>query len=315
MSWQTLIEQQAQASTKSDGNSLIPLPGRRIIQVTGEEAKSFLQNLLTNDVNALQVNQSQLSGFCNPKGRLLSIFQLIRRQDDFLIVLPAELAEAISQRLNMFKLRSKVDIKLVDDQHVLGLIHKQDDSDPAETWQGTVTETGLIVRQPGQTPRSLLIADEQQIEALSQRLGEEWQLAPESLWQQHEIEAGLPNIFQDSKEAFTPQQVNLDLVGGVSFKKGCYPGQEVVARLHYLGKPSRRLFLGQLEGDTLPAANSAVLDEQGETLGHIVQAQFTDDDFIVCQLSMKLSAVGKAAFIGDQPLESVTPMVEEPDAD
>ncbi|MEC9313415.1 MAG: folate-binding protein, partial [Pseudomonadota bacterium] len=121
MSWHTLIEQQAQASTKSDGNSLIPLPGRRIIQVTGEEAKSFLQNLLTNDVNALQVNQSQLSGFCNPKGRLLSIFQLIRRPDDFLIVLPAELAEAISQRLNMFKLRSKVDIKLVDDQHILGL--------------------------------------------------------------------------------------------------------------------------------------------------------------------------------------------------
>lgn len=315
MSWQTLIEQQAQATTKSDGNHLIPLPGRRIIQVTGEEAKSFLQNLLTNDVNALQINQSQLSGFCNPKGRLLSIFQLIRREDGFLIVLPAELAEAISQRLNMFKLRSKVDIKLIEDQHVLGLIRWQDESDLAEIWHGKVTEEGLVIRQPGQTPRFLLIADEQNIKALSQYLNEQWQLAPERLWQQHEIEAGLPNIFPDSKEAFTPQQVNLDLAGGVSFKKGCYPGQEVVARLHYLGKPSRRLFLGSLKGTTLPGINSAVMDAEGETLGHVVQAQFTAEGAIVCQLSMKLSAVGKKALIDGHELESVTPLVEEPDAD
>ncbi len=315
MSWHTLIEQQPQATPKSHGNSLIPLPSRRIIQVTGEEAKSFLQNLLTNDVNALQINQSQLSGFCNPKGRLLSIFLLIRRQDDFLIVLPAALAESISQRLNMFKLRSKVDIKLVEDLHVLGQIHRQDEADSAEIWQGFVTEQGLIIRQPGQTPRSLLIADEQHIEALSQSLGEQWQLAPESLWQQHDIEAGLPNIFPDSKEAFTPQQVNLDLAGGVSFKKGCYPGQEVVARLHYLGKPSRRLFLGHLKGKTLPDINSAVMDAEGETLGHVVQAQFSANESIVCQISMKLSAVGKAALIGDQQLESITPLVEESDTD
>ncbi len=315
MNWHKLIEQQSKATPGSAGNSLIPLPGRQLIQITGEEAKSFLQNLLTNDVNALQINQSQLSGFCNPKGRLLSVFQLIRRQDDFLIVLPADLAEPISQRLNMFKLRSKADIKLLQQHHVLGLVHPQAEPGTGENWQGKIIDQGLVIRQPGQTPRSLLIADETNIEALSSWLDKDWHLAPESEWQQHEIEAGLPIVFADSKEAFTPQQINLDLAGGVSFKKGCYPGQEVVARLHYLGKPSRRLFLGRLDGNKLPDINSTVTGADGETLGHVVQAQFTPDQSIVCQLSMKLSAAGKSALIGDQELESVTAFVDEPDAD
>jgi folate-binding protein YgfZ len=314
MSWQKLIEQQSQSTSMTDGNSIIPLSGWRLIQVAGEEAKSFLQNLLTNDVNALQLNQSQLSGFCNPKGRLLAIFQLVRRQDDYLIVLPAELAETISQRLTMFKLRSKVEISLLENSHVLGLVHPGSEPGSTEVWQGQRIEEGLIIRQPGETSRSLLIADDKNIEALTHWLQQDWQIAPASLWQRLDIEAGLPMVFAESKEAFTPQQINLDLAGGVSFKKGCYPGQEVVARLHYLGSPSRRLFLGQLHANTLPGINSAVTDAGGETLGHVVQSQFSDEETIVCQLSMKLSAVGKTAMLGDQQIESLTPLATASDS-
>lgn len=315
MNWQELTEQQSQSSPNSEGNRIIPLPASRIIQVMGEEAKSFLQNLLTNDVNALQLNQSQLSGFCNPKGRLLSIFQLLRRENDYLIILPADLADAISQRLAMFKLRSKVDIKLLEDRYVLGLIHPSAALESTEIWQGQVCEAGLIILQPGETPRSLVIADEKNLHTLSGWLQNGWQLAPEAVWHRHDIEAGLPMVFAESKEAFTPQQVNLDLAGGVSFKKGCYPGQEVVARLHYLGKPSRRLFLGRLEGNSLPAINSVVTSTEGDTLGHVVQAQFDGEQTLVCQLSMKLSAAGKTAQIGNQVLTSLTAMVEEAETD
>jgi folate-binding protein YgfZ len=314
MNWQKLIEQQPQSASIIEGNSLIPLPGRQLIRIAGDEAQSFLQNLLTNDVNALQVNQSQLSGFCNPKGRLLAVFQLVRRQDDYLIVLPAELADAISQRLNMFKLRSKVEIGLLEGSHVLGLIHPQTGLGSAEAWQGHSIDEGLIIRQPGETSRSLLITEEKNVAALADWLKQDWQLVAASVWQCLEIEAGLPMVFAESRETFTPQQINLDLAGGVSFKKGCYPGQEVVARLHYLGSPSRRLFLGRLHDDTLPEINSEVTDADGATLGHVVQAQFSAEKTIVCQLSMKLSAIGKTALVGEQKVESLTPLAAEPDS-
>jgi hypothetical protein len=130
-----------------------------------------------------------------------------------------------------------------------------------------------------------------------------------------DIEAVLPMIFNDSKESFTPQQVNLDLVDGVSFKKGCYPGQEVVARLHYLGSPSRRLFLGSIQDTELPTINTAVTGENGETLGHVVQAQFTADNQILCQLTMKLSGLEKTAMLAGNEVESISALAEEPAAD
>jgi tRNA-modifying protein YgfZ len=315
MSWQTLLEQQAQyAPSGSDDHhrqTIIPLPGREIIRLAGEEAGSFLQNMLTNDVNALQVNQAQITGFCNPKGRLLAIFQLIRRQDDYLVILPAGLAEPISQRLNLFKLRSKVDISLMKESHVLGLVHPQADIGPAQQWQGKNIKQGLIVRQPGEEPRSLLIVDNNRIDLLSDWLNQGWSLAPEDHWQRLEIEAGLPMVFTESTEAFTPQQVNLDLIDGVSFKKGCYPGQEVVARLHYLGTPSRRLFLGVIQDSQLPGIHSAVTDSQGNTVGHIVQAQLAEAGRIVCQISLKLAALEDTVMCGDKEVISLTPLAAE----
>ena len=308
MSWKTLIEQQStlrQTIKVCEGQKcLIPLPGIKLIRVSGEEAGSFLQNLLTNDVNALQINDMQLSGFCNPKGRLLTVFQLIRRERDYLIALPADLAESISQRLTMFKLRSKVDITLTDTLHAVGLVN-------ASPLQKQETDAGLVIQQPGPPEHALMICDENQADNLSSWLDNDWQLGSEALWQILAIKAGIPMIFADSKEAFTPQQVNLDLVGGVSFKKGCYPGQEVVARLHYLGSPSRRMFLASLNSSQLPAINSPVLGENGDTLGHVVQAQFEPDNRILCQLSLKLSSLDKTARIDGQPLASIRALAED----
>lgn len=317
MSWLYLTEQQSQITYPSTeapaGQQLIPLPDVRLIQVAGGEAAAFLQNLLTNDVNALQVNQAQLSGFCNPKGRLLTIFQLIRREQDFLIALPADLAEAIAQRLTMFKLRSKVDITLVDDLHVLGLVNPESAIGPDTDWQGQETGQGLIIRQPDEPPRFLLIADQNGIREVAGWQEKGWQIGSDAYWQLLNIEAGLPMVFGDSKEAFTPQQVNLDLVDGVSFKKGCYPGQEVVARLHYLGSPSRRMFLGTIHDSQLPGVNSTVTDADGNTLGHVVQAQFASEGHIVCQLSMKLSGLEKTAMLAGNEVRSLTALAAEAD--
>lgn len=319
MSWQNLIQQQAEltnTTTATDNQALlIPIPDYRIITVAGDEAASFLQNLLTNDVNALNTHQAQLSGLCNPKGRLLAIFQLIRREQDYLIVLPAELADAIAQRLTMFKLRSKVDIAVSDSLVAVGIINPNNTlSDlPAEIMHGKQTEQGLLIKQASadNQERFLMICEHETTPILSDGLSQGWQLTSQALWQLLDIQAGIPTIYNDSKEQFTPQQVNLDLVGGVSFKKGCYPGQEVVARLHYLGSPSRRMFLGKLNGSDLPVANTAVVDDKGSTLGHVVQAQSVNDNGILCQLSMKLSGIESTALIDGVEVTNLAVLANE----
>jgi hypothetical protein len=115
-------------------------------------------------------------------------------------------------------------------------------------------------------------------------------------------------IFKSSQEAFTPQQVNLDLVDGVSFQKGCYPGQEVVARLHYLGKPSRRLFSAVLNGDNLPSPNTEVLSGNDDVLGHVVNAVKVGE-MIFCQLTLKLDQVDETGFVLGQAVEQLRPCV------
>lgn len=317
MSWQNLIQQQADLAKTifpdAKKPTLIPLPDQHIITVSGDEAAAFLQNLLTNDVKALNINHAQLTGLCNPKGRLLAIFQLVRREQDFLIVLPAELSAAIAQRLTMFKLRSKVDITVADSLVAVGVINpdKQLTNLPTAPLQGSQTESGLLIKQIDAHPGYLMLCEQNATSVLTDWLLNDWQLAPQAHWQLLNIEAGIPAIYNDSKEQFTPQQVNLELVGGVSFKKGCYPGQEVVARLHYLGSPSRRMFLAELGDRPIPAANTAVTDDQGAVTGHVVQAQVDADNRIRCQLSMKLSALETTLNIEGNNITKLTALADD----
>lgn len=315
MSLQNLIQQQVMAFPDQSKPAIAPLLDQRIITVSGDDAGSFLQNLLTNDVNALTTNQAQLNGLCNPKGRLLAIFQLIKREQDYLIVLPAELAEAIAQRLSMFKLRSKVDITIAESLVVLGIINPDSKVTdlPSMTMQGSKAGLGLMIKQAGKASRFLTICDKDNLVTPIEWLADDWQLTDQTYWQLLDIEAGLPAIFNNSKEQFTPQQVNLDIVGGVSFKKGCYPGQEVVARLHYLGSPSRRMFLAKMGSSELPHANDPVLDDEGKTLGHVVQAQTARDNTLLCQVSMKLSSLTTKAIIEGNAVAELIALATEDD--
>ncbi|WP_273270978.1 hypothetical protein [Methylophaga sp.] len=284
----------------------IALPSFSVIEVAGEEAESFLQNLLTNDIRTLTANTAQLSGFCNPKGRLLSLFYVIKREQDFLLVLAADLAESIAQRLNMFKLRSKVDITVSPELKVMGYLSQAPLTNQAtDFWSSVSLNDELTIYLPGHLHRYLVIS------AGETTIKEESQIGAENLWASADIEAGLPMVYLQSKEQFTPQQLNLDIVGGVSFKKGCYPGQEVVARLHYLGKPSRRLFLAQLKTVDIPEPNLEVADESGEVAGHVVRAAMLDSGTLICQLSLKLAAKDKKLFINNNEVSGLTALVED----
>lgn len=295
--WKTLLEKQAQLTALPDETLQLvcPLPAWGIINVTGEEAEAFLQNLLINDIKSLSNGHSQLSGFCTPKGRLLAIFWVIKRDENvFELILPQDQCAFVTQRLTMFKLRSKVAISVGENKRISGLI------------QCHLNEAITIDEQ-----RALLVETaDNSADLLDSMIGNGAVLAAETAWQFADMKAGIAMIFTNSREQFTAQQLNLDLIHAVSFKKGCYPGQEVIARLYYLGEPKRRLFMGQCRQSDMPVAGDEVFDNAGAVAGHVVQALQMDADTLLLQLSLKL-AESKSPIVmaGGQPVTDVTSLV------
>ena len=295
-SWQTIVEKQQKLTPKenSETPSFMPLSQLGVLHIGGDDAPSFLQNLLTNDVNALNINQSQLSGFCNAKGRLLALFLLIRRQETYQLVLPKIICTQLQQRLSMYVLRSKVTLSDESENLAcLGLIAPSNNS----VEQLTLSDNSY---QSISSNRYLCIIPHDQTDHLLANLEtQNWQLTSDKIWNLLDIESGLPIIYPETKEKFTPQQVNLDLIDGVSFSKGCYPGQEVVARLHYLGKPNRRMFMAQANTQNLPISGEIVTTISGDTAGHIVRSEIKDTNTIELLLSLKLSELDSDLFIED----------------
>jgi tRNA-modifying protein YgfZ len=232
-----------------------------VLRISGEDAAAFLHGQFTNDVQALAVDTAQWNGWCTPKGRLLATFLLARRKDDYLLLIPAEIAPAIAKRLTMFVLRSKVKIADVSADYARrGLIGAAGipgamrvmEKDGAIT-VGLDPQRAVVLAPPSQAPAANASADA-------------WELAS--------IHAGVPVVTTATQEAFVPQMANFELVGGVSFKKGCYPGQEIVARMQYRGGLKRRMARAHVAGGERPQPGDPVYSSAfGEqSAGTIVNA-------------------------------------------
>ncbi len=286
--------------------AMVPLPSLGLLQVSGDDARSFLQAQLTQDIATATDSRWTLAGYCNPKGRLFGLFTVIQSDAGFLLVTRRELLENLLKRLRMFVLRSKVSIDDVSDNYrCLGIVGdgplQRLEETAGSTPEGpfSMHQAGdlLVLNQPGELPRKLLIAPTEQLEELQQALQGTVGNAPEQLWWLTEIRAGIPAVTEGTRESFVPQQVNLELVGGVDFEKGCYPGQEIVARMHYLGKPSRRMYrmLAPLASD-VPAPGDKVTDGAGTSGGEVVLAAPGPD-------GTELLAVLKTGFQDRQDLQ------------
>ena len=220
-----------------------------LLAVTGDDATAFLHAQLTNDVQALPAGAAQWNGWCSAKGRLLAVFLLIKRADGYLLMLPAEIAAPIAKRLAMFVLRSKVKIADVTGQYVrLGVIGAGPDS-PAAPMQAA--ETDGVLRVALDAKRAVVIAPAAGGAPMPAT-------AAQDAWEASLIEAGIPNVYAATQDAFVPQMVNLELIGGVSFKKGCYPGQEIVARTQYRGILKRRMARAHVHSPTRPAPGQSL---------------------------------------------------------
>jgi folate-binding protein YgfZ len=222
---------------------IAPLPHLGVIQAQGEDAAHFLHNQLSNDVLLLPVGQSRLAAFCSAKGRMQASFVVIKTAPDtVLLVMSLDLLAQTLKRLSMFVLRAKVKLSDATGQWQLrGLLGDSARAvlDPSEPWQ-TVSSDGAhaVALYPavlGDTPvpRALWLGSP------SQALPADAELSAE-VWAWAEVMSGVTLVTQPLFEAFVPQMLNYESVGGVNFKKGCYPGQEVVARSQFRGTLKRR---------------------------------------------------------------------------
>ena len=227
-------------------NGTSPLPRLGVIQAQGEEAANFLHNQLTNDVLLLPVGQSRLAAFCNAKGRMQASFVLTKTAPDtVLLVMRHDLLAQTLKRLSMFVLRAKVKLNDASGQWQLrGLLGGSAKAvlDDAAPWQTVAVDGAHVVAlYPAvvadvQVPRALWLAP------AGSALPTGSEVTPE-VWSWSEVMSGVALVSQPVFEAFVPQMLNYESVGGVNFKKGCYPGQEVVARSQFRGTLKRRTAL------------------------------------------------------------------------
>lgn len=216
-----------------------PLTDYGLLRMTGEDASTFLQGQSTCDVHALEPGHSTLGAFCTPKGRVIATFRLLRDDAGFYLLLAADLAAVVLKRLRMYVLRSKVILEDVTAEHALfGLFGPSLDSLNFPETPGTWRATGDFLALRLETQRGLMIATAE----AAQRLAAQGLSAIDpTIWRLKTIEAGIPEVVAATREEFLPQMLNLDALGGIGWKKGCYTGQEIVTRTHYLGQVKRRM--------------------------------------------------------------------------
>ena len=253
----------AELAAARDATVISPLTHLSLIEFSGEDAKSFLHNQLTSDVNHLESASAQHSAWCTAKGRMLASFLLYRSGSSYRALLSADLLATTQKRLQMFVLRSKVVISDasvgnemigVSGPNAAATLTDAGLPAPSRLLEVAAFADGQVIRLDD--TRYLLTVTRAAATTLWTRLVASARPVGTPVWQWLDIESGIPLISEATKEAFIPQMINFDKIGGVSFHKGCYPGQEVVARTQYLGKVKRHLY--RIHADTVIAAGSPI---------------------------------------------------------
>jgi folate-binding protein YgfZ len=240
-----------------------------LLRFSGPDTAAFLHGQLTCDVQALKPGSSSYGGYCTPKGRLLATFLLWPDDGGFNMLLPAAIAEPVRKRLSMYILRSKV--KAEDMSAALACIGVigSDMSAQLESLGGLPPPRvhGVTIRDAITTvalsgDRCLLVKPRAALQLP----------ADNGAWTAGDIANGIPLVVAATQEEFVPQMVNLDLIGALSYSKGCYPGQEIVARTHYLGRLKQRMFRATVAGPAAPGDKLYCADLGDQAAGMIVSA-------------------------------------------
>jgi len=255
----------------------VSLDAYSLIRVSGQDALNFLQNQFSNDVRKVNAEKGQINSWSSAKGRMFSVFRLFYWQGAYYLLLPASVATFVQQRLQMFVLRSKVTIENCDEDLTriiwIGKERPSFEGLPLEPYDCKNVNGTLCVRLEGPEFRYLFIGTTDSIIEVWKQI--EGNPASLNRFRLSEIDAAVPTIWPQTQESFVLQMANLEVLGGVSFNKGCYPGQEVVARMHYLGKLKRRMYMAEIASNVTPEPGAEIVKKGASTrdgCGQVVDA-------------------------------------------
>jgi folate-binding protein YgfZ len=239
------------------GDAVFDLEHLALIAVDGDDALDFLQGQLTNDLCAVTESRAQQSAWCSPKGRVLTCLLVFRHGQRLMLQLPRSLVDQTVKRLRMFVLRARVTLEDVSDRWArIGIVGSRAESClrdlvgelPGQVDGVRAAKDVTIIRLRGRRPRYEVIGDPSVIGSLMNACRDIAAVAGSDAWEYLDIEAGIANVVPDTSDSFLPQMINLDRVDGISFTKGCYVGQEIVARTQHLGRIKRRMYRAHWDG-------------------------------------------------------------------
>ena len=269
----------AELDAARQGSIVADLSQLGVIAFSGEDSAAFLQGQLTNDLRGLHADGAQWNGYCSPKGRLLGNFLIWRQGEDFCLQMAGDIVAGVLKRLSMFILRAKVKARDASGERVRLVVAGPQALAAVTAAMGAAPDTVMrsLASDAGQVIR--VGEDKFVLSLVPERAAGVWQTLREAatpvgapVWDWLRLSAGIPMIVATTQEQFVPQMVNLEVIGGVSFQKGCYPGQEIVARSQYLGKLKRRMFLAHTDSAVHPGDNLYSPDMEGQATGMVVNA-------------------------------------------
>lgn len=272
---------EAELSAAQNGTVLADLSQLGLLAFSGEDTAEFLQGQLTNDVRGMGPDAAAWNGYCSAKGRLLANFLVWRQGADTCLQMAGDIREAVLKRLRMFILRARVTGRDASDENVRLVLAGPEAAAalmaaglplPEEAMKTRANENGFVIRLAADKFVLVLAPDE--APALWTALAGRATPVGSAVWDWLRLSNGIPMITAATQEEFVPQMVNWEVLGGVSFRKGCYPGQEIVARTQYLGKLKRRMYLAHLNGDDAPRPGDPLYtpDMDGQASGMVVNA-------------------------------------------
>jgi folate-binding protein YgfZ len=247
-----------------------------------------MQNLFCNDIKQVSDDHSQLSALCSAKGRVLALFRIFKHAGIYYLQLPSEILEATINRLRMYVLSAKVTledasdsfvrigISLPDRKHSLSTIINI----PEQTDATSTTDGMTVIKISASPDRYEIICNLDEAIKIWGQLDVHAAPTGTNTWRLLNIRAGIPNIYTSTVDAFIPQMINMQALNAISFKKGCYPGQEITARTQYLGKLKRGMYLGHISNATQPLPGNplyAANDKENQSIGKVVDAQPSPD--------------------------------------
>ncbi|MDE2290013.1 MAG: folate-binding protein YgfZ [Burkholderiales bacterium] len=281
------------------GGFVCALDDTGLIEVSGTDAATFLHNQLTNDIENLPADCARRAGYCSPKGRLLATFLAWRQSESVFLAVAADVQAAVQKRLGMFVLRAKAKLSDATPDHVVlalggagadAALGRYFDTLPADALAIAQNAHGTLIRLPdaaGQVRYQWIVPVAEASGAWA-ALGQQLQPVEPAVARWLDVRTGVPWIGAATQEQFVPQMINWEVVDGVNFRKGCYPGQEIVARSQYRGTIKRRLYLAHTETEAAPAME--LFQDGDQPCGMVVNAAPAPGGGSDCLVELQVAA-------------------------